>query len=367
MTPGAAAINNTHVSTAGFSGFDANTLRAQGVRIFGPNANVAQDIEPEYISVSPDGTKAFVTLQENNAVAVIDLATNNVTHIQALGTKDHSIAGNGLDASDKDGIDISTAPVKGMYMPDSIASYSKNGQTYYVTANEGDARDYEGFSEEARVKNLDLDNATFTDETNLKKDAQLGRLNVSTVGADSDNDGDVDNLFAFGSRSFSIRDENGNLIFDSGDQFEQYFATNYASVFNVSNNNLTLDDRSDNKGPEPEALALGEIGGSMYAFIGMERQGPIFIFNINDPHNATIEDVIIGRDYSAAIAGDSGPEGLTFVHASDSPTGKAMLLVANELSGTTSAYEFTAVPVPAAAWLMGSGLLGLAGLRRRKH
>jgi YVTN family beta-propeller protein len=367
MTPGAAAINNSHISTAGFSGFDKNTLQAQGVRIYGPNASVAQDIEPEYISVSPDGTKAFVTLQENNAVAVIDLATNNVTQIQALGTKNHNVAGNGLDASDKDGIDIHTSPVKGMYMPDTIASYEKNGVTYVVTANEGDARDYTGFNEEKRVSALNLDDALFPNEVALKNQNDIGRLTVSTVGADSDNDGDVDNLFAFGARSFSIRDENGNLIFDSGDQFEQYLAANHASVFNVSNNNLTVDDRSDNKGPEPEALAIGEIGDQTYAFIGLERVGGFFIFNITDANNASIEGYINDRNYNAAISGDSGPEGMTFVKASDSPSGKAMLLVASELSGTTTAYEFTAVPVPAAAWLMGSGLLGLAGLRRRNR
>lgn len=153
------------VSTADFKSYNAQDaqLRNAGVRIFGPNASVAQDLEPEYITVSADSKTAYVTLQENNAIAIVDIASKTVTAIKPLGFKDHSLAGMGMDVSDEDGgtntnsgspaIKIGPVPVKGMYLPDAIASYTVGGQTYLITANEGDARaDWPGFNEETRVR-----------------------------------------------------------------------------------------------------------------------------------------------------------------------------------------------------------------------
>ncbi|NJR71401.1 MAG: alkaline phosphatase [Synechococcales cyanobacterium CRU_2_2] len=271
-----ANLNNSTIQTAGFTAFDGQeaALRAQGVRIF-PGVSASVDFEPEYITVSEDGSRAFVTLQENNAIAVVDIATATVTEIQALGTQDHSLAGNGLDASDRDsGSNIQLQPVRGLYMPDAIASFSANGQTYYITANEGDGR---GVSE-ARVSSLTLDPTAFPDATTLQADGNLGRLTVSSIDGDTDGDGDFDQLFAFGSRSFSIWDGAGNQVFDSGDDFEQILAANFPTLLD--------DGRSDNKGPEPEGVTVGVIGDRTYAFIGLERASGIMAYDVTNPAEA---------------------------------------------------------------------------------
>jgi hypothetical protein len=202
--------------TADFKAFNdqKDALIASGVRIFGPGATVAQDMEPEYITVSADGKTAYVTLQENNAMAIVEIATAKVTAIKPFGYKDHNLAGNGLDASDRDSaINIKTWPVLGMYLPDAIASYSVGGQTYLITANEGDARaDWPGYNEEARVKDLALSPALLP----FKPDAQLGRLNVTT--SQGAVNGVYEKLYAYGTRSFSIWNAQGQQVFDSGDQ-----------------------------------------------------------------------------------------------------------------------------------------------------
>ncbi len=346
------------VQEASFVPFNAQkaSLQAAGVRIFGPDlstadptdtTSVAQDLEPEYIAFSGDGTKAWVTLQENNAIAVVDIATATVEQILPLGTKDHSLAGNGFDASDRDGvnntgkINIQNWSVNGLYQPDAIASYVFNGQTYYVAANEGDSRGYAGFSEEVRVGNASyvLDPTIFPDASTLKQNANLGRLQLTNATGDLDGDGDFDQIQAFGTRSFSIWDSNGNRVYDSGDDFEQITAAAFPTRFNASNDNNALDDRSDNKGPEPEGVTLGEINGRTYAFVGLERIGGVMVYDVTNPTQTNFVEYINTRDFSTAVAGDSGPEGLTFIAASDSPNGKPLVVVANEISNTVAIYE----------------------------
>jgi uncharacterized protein len=233
------------LKTAAFTSFNSQItdLKAAGVRITRPGATVAQDVEPEYISVSSDGLMARVTLQENNAIAILDIASATITSILPLGLKDYSLPGNGLDASDRDSdsgegkINIQTWPVFGLYQPDAIASFAVNGQTYYITANEGDSCDYSGFTDEIRVgdDSYVLDPTVFPNSTDLKEDADLGRLTVSGVTGDTDNDGDIDQIQSFGARSFSIWDTSGNQVFDSGDQLEQIMATQVPSIFLVPN------------------------------------------------------------------------------------------------------------------------------------
>ena len=345
-------------TTADFSAFNASEadLKADGVRIFGPGATVAQDLEPEYITVSADNSTAFVALQENNALAIVDIAAGSVTDVVALGYKDHSLQGNGLDANKEDKVaNIQPQPLMGMYMPDSISSYSFNGNTYIVTANEGDARDYAGFSEESDLADLTLDTTAFSSDqiaTLQDADAGLGGLTVSAVDGDTDGDGDTDVIYSYGGRSFSIWNAAGELVFDSGDQIEQIVADTTPYYFNASNTNNKIDNRSDNKGPEPEGLAIGEVNGSTYAFVGLERQGGIMVFNITNPFAPQFVSYELNRDFSvdigeiedgnltAAAAGDLAPEGLAFVSADNSPSGNALLIVGNEVSGTTTVYEF---------------------------
>lgn len=330
------------VTNVGFEGFDhmAEQLAAEGVRIFpeedGSLKMPSLDFEPEYITVSPDGQRAFVTLQEANAVAVLDLTYNAFVDILPLGTIDHSLPGNELDASDEDGeINIANWPLKGMHMPDAIASYAVGGQTYFVTANEGDARDAD-----ERVEDLDLDPDAFPDAETLQQEENLGRIEVSTIDGDTDGDGDYDELYSYGTRSFSIFDAEGNRVFDSGSQFEKIIADlRVANAFN--NDDYPSDDageldenRSDNKGPEPEAVTVGEVNGEIYAFIGLERDSGIMVYNVTDPENASFVQYINSVD-----DGDISPETLHFISAEDSPSGEPLLLAANEVSGTTAIYN----------------------------
>ena len=144
MTPGAAALTQANVTNLGFTQFDADidALRASGVRIFGPSNTVSQNVEPEYITVGDDGKTAWVTLQEANALAVIDLENNVVSSIVPLGLKDG--LGYSLDASDQaPGIFFNNWKIKGMYQPDAIAHWSAGGNEYLITANEGDVREWD--------------------------------------------------------------------------------------------------------------------------------------------------------------------------------------------------------------------------------
>lgn len=252
------------------------------------------------------------------------------------------LAPNGLDASDKDdSVHIVNWPVQSMYMPDTIAAYEVDGATYLVTANEGDARDYDGYGEEARLGDLVLDATVFPNAAELQREENLGRLRVSTASTDTDGDGLVDRIAAFGGRSFSIWDAAGNLVFDSGDAIERITAELLPDFFNSSGENDSFDSRSDDKGPEPEALALGEIDGRTYAFVGLERIGGVMVWEITDPRAPVFVQYANNRDFTVADeeAGDLAPEGIAFVPAAESPTGVPLLIVANEFSGTTTVWE----------------------------
>ena len=347
---------NPSVATADFSAFNdqLDALRAAGVRIYGPGATVAQDLEPEYIAVAPDGLSARVVLQEANALAVLDLSDISapvITDIVPLGFKDHMIIGNELDASDRDPegdpqIRIRNWPVYGMYQPDAIAAYQFNGRTYYVTANEGDDRDdFIPGEEGARVKDLVLDPVAFPNAAELQADSALGRLTVTTFDGDIDGDGQFEKLYSLGARSFSIWAEDGTQMFDSGADFERITAQRFPDNFNASNSSNDPETRSDNKGPEPEGVALGELAGRTFAFIGLERIGGIMVYDVTNPQSARFVLYVNPRDFSKdpeselALVGDLGPEGLVFIPAEDSPNGSPLLVVGNEVSGTTTVYQ----------------------------
>ncbi|MEO0366825.1 MAG: choice-of-anchor I family protein [Pseudomonadota bacterium] len=354
------------IPPATFTDFNAGGARADelspDVRIYGPGATVAQDLEPEFVAFAPDSSVAYVSLQENNAIAVVDFdrVDPTVVAILPLGTKDHSIIGNELDASDRDGgINIRNWPVKGFYMPDTIATYEFQGETLIVTANEGDTRDYDGFSEELRMDDLTLDPTGFPDAATLQSDENLGRLLTTSANGDTDGDGDVDELFSIGARSFTIWDTNGTVLFDSGNDFERITAQRLPNNFNADNDENDADTRSDAKGPEPEALAIGTIGGATFAFIGLERVGGLMVYNISNPQSARFVEYVIDRDFSEEpslgdtdgdgidesnpAAGDLGPESIIFVPAADSPNGEDLLIVGNEVSGTTAIYQISVV------------------------
>ncbi|MBW7882665.1 MAG: choice-of-anchor I family protein [Caldilineaceae bacterium] len=251
------------------------------------------------------------------------------------------LAPNGLDASDKDdGIFIQNWPVLSLYQPDAIGAYTVNGQTYLVTANEGDARDYDGYSEEKRLADIVLDASAFPDAAYLQQSENLGRLRITTASGDTDGDGLYEQIVGYGGRSFSIWDTAGNLIFDSGDALEQITAELLPEGFNSNGESDSFDSRSDDKGPEPEAVAIGVLDGRTYAFVGLERIGGIFVYDITDPKAPTFIEYVNNRDLSAPTeeAGDLAPEGIIMVPAGASPTAGPLLIVANEFSGTTSIW-----------------------------
>lgn len=414
------------VRTADFRAFNNQraALLAKGVRLFGPRASVAQDLEPEYIAVSADGKTAWATLQENNAFAIIDVANARVTDIVPLGYKDHGVESQGLDASDTDkAAAIRTWPgVFGMYLPDAMAAFQADGKTWLITANEGDARAWgednaaywagdasKGFVEEFRVKHLinakgwsgragdDLPpqlnalakggllnptvfgycGAEAGNPGECRDDNALGRLTISwTQGYQTNADGTpklytaagvadpvngdrlmYDKLYAYGTRSISIWDEKGQQVWDSGDAMEQFLASDSCKAgaarnipckdfFNSNHEEgNTLDNRSDNKGPEPEGVTVGRIGEKTFAFVGLERMGGVLVYDVSQPQAPVQVDYINTRedwttkDPSTVKSGDLGPEGLAFIPAAKSPNGKPLLMVGNEVSGTTAIFQ----------------------------
>jgi DNA-binding beta-propeller fold protein YncE len=350
VSGGARNLSAGNVRTVDFRRYVGARLDPS-INVYGPDANAAQDFEPEYIAVSPDSSTAYVTLQENNAIAVIDIARASVTRLLPLGFKDHSASGNGLDVSDRDNeVNIRNWPVFGIYQPDGIAAFQSGGDTYLITANEGDTRDYEGYGEESRVADLVLDPGAFSDANALQMPSQLGRLTVTRSLGDTDGDGDVDRLYVPGARSFSIWTTDGALVFDSGDQFERFFAEEYADEFNADASGV-LDGRSDNKGPEPESVITATFGGRTYAFIALERTSGIMVYDITTPSRPTFVEFVTGRikggNPMQFTGGDHGPEGLLVVPAADSPNGRPLLVVANEVSGTTTIWQINESGTPA--------------------
>ncbi|MGB3655489.1 MAG: CHRD domain-containing protein, partial [Rivularia sp. (in: cyanobacteria)] len=521
VSGGFANLTDENVTTADFSEFNGQeaTLRSQGVRIFGEKSDgtpstAAEDFEPEYIAVSPDGTAAFVALQENNAFAVVDIESSKVTSILPLGYKDWSgtnptlkpfkatfdgsqevtpnsstatgnallqlnQAGNALnytmtvsgldfgtlvggaaqtadtgddvtgihfhnaargvggpvvfgifgpaqdtddrtitinadgtttisgvwettdtaastsltnfvadlqsanqdadtnlylnihteefpmgeirgqimgstvqlDASNEDGgINFANYPnLFGMYQPDAIASYEANGETYYITANEGDARirpdgDIEDdagevlveegtdFNEEARVGDVTLDPTAFPNAATLQEDENLGRLNITTTLGNTDNDPEFEQLYAYGARSFSIFNSSGELVYDSGDLIGKLTSQLVPEKFNSQGDADSFDSRSDDKGAEPEGVTIGQVGNKTYAYVGLERTGGVMVFDVSNPTAASFVQYINNE-------GDLSPEGLTFIDAQDSANGNSLLAVTNEESETLTIYN----------------------------
>ena len=385
IVDGAPEANATIIDFTAFNGQQA-ALEAQGMHFPNPsgrtingvdiNTTVAMDLEPEYIAASND--TAFVALQENNGLAIVDLTDNSVQVI-GLGFKDWS--GLMFDGMEDGSVSFGSYDnLFGMYQPDTIATYQWNGANFVVTANEGDAREYffdvlddEGKQNEFNcilAGGIDFDEddgcLAYTDETQARRlnytpgsaleaaagdDPRdfdftafpLGRLNVtSEIG---ENDGSYQNIYAYGARSFTIWDQNGLVVFDSGDDFGRITASVHGSEFNNNDDANEGDSRSANKGSEPEALTIGQVRDRTYAFIGLERMGGIFVYDITNPYNTQFVEYVINRDTTedldVAAAGDLAPEGMTFISAEDSPNGNALLVVGNEISGTVTVWQVT--------------------------
>jgi|GEM_PF-213297 len=341
-----ANITQAQVTTVDFTSFNANeaALVAAGVRKASNIGTLSQNFEPEYIAISADGTTAWVTLQENNTIAVFDVASKTCTNLFPMGTKDMSAAGNGFDASDRSlSVLLAQWPIKSFYIPDAIAAFEQGGVSYLITANEGDEREYSAINERTTVgaNGTVLDPMVFPHAAVLKEEHNLGRFRISNQHGDIDNDGDYDELYSVGSRSFSVWNaQTGALVFDSGSEFEQITSVDpvYAGLFNADNENNTFKSRSRAKGPEPEGVAVSTINGKPYAFVCLERTGGLMAYNLDNPAAPQFEDYLNTRDVNA-YAGDNGAESVNVIPASQSPDGLTYIVVANELSGTLSIFR----------------------------
>ena len=349
-------------------------LEAQGMHFPNPdgltiNGNaitttIAQDLEPEYVSTA--NGKAYVTLQENNGLAILDLEDLSV---QVIGLGSKSWSGLNFDGQENGAVSFAKYEgLNGVYMPDSIANYEWKGATFLVTANEGDAREYffdvadEAACTTAMGQSYDIDAGclSYSDEVKLEEltaqagsaletlqmDGRLNKLRVSKELGDADGNGEYESAYTYGARSFTIWDQNGLVVFDSGDDLERITASVHGAQFNNDNDVNEGDSRSENKGPEPEALTIGTIGERTYAFIGTERMSGIFVYDVTNPFEAFFADYIINRDLTEGstandVIGDLAPESIVFVPAADSATGVALIIVGNEVSGTVSVFQVT--------------------------
>ena len=347
ISGGISALSQTNVTTLLFTSYNAQeaTLLASGVRKLKASSTLSQDFEPEYITISADSQKAWVTLQENNAMVEINLANSTFTDIWALGTKDVSLPGNGMDISDNNGqVLIANWPIQAFYMPDAVANYTIGGTTYLVTANEGDEKEYTGFVERTTVgaATYILDPAIYPNASILKQSYNMGRFRVSNLSGNTDADSDFETINAVGSRSFSIFNATTKqIVFDSGDDFERYTAANLPTIYNADHEDNVAKGRSRAKGPEPEGVTVAQIGTETFAFISLERVGGVMVYNITNPNNVTFVDYKNSRSTSA-YAGDHGPEGITYIKPENSPNGTGYVLVANEISGTITVFEVDA-------------------------
>ena len=331
-----------NVKTVGFDNFDGrrDALVKEGI-VLKKNTVPSVDLEPEYIACTDD--TAYVSCQEANAIAVLDLDNAQFTGIYSVGFEDYSRVAIDINKKDAEYAPKTYESLRGIRMPDGISLYEIGGKTYLLTANEGDSREWDKYLNE--------------DERNFKK----GENTSSPSGAiTADNSGlkgkviffdsaDYDGLdsskdYLFGGRSFTVLKvtENGlEEIFDSGSKFESITDEKISANFNCSNDDKTVDDRSGKKGPEPESVTVGTVGGKTYAFIALERIGGVMVYDITAPENTEFVNYINSREFNNNIQGDVSPEGLCFIPAAQSKTGKPLLLAACEVSGTLAVYELT--------------------------
>jgi hypothetical protein len=298
-------------------------LTPKGFRIFGPGKKFTKDIEPEYVAVADDSKTAYVTLQENNGIAEVDIVNGTIKKIMPLGFKDYSASGNAIDPSDKDNkIEFTNySKVYGIYMPDAIAHMNYNGTPYLFTANEGDSREYTAFNEMKRVNAIVLDPTNFPNAAALKNDAVLGRLNITTTLGDVDGDGDFDALYSLGARSFSVWNATtGTQVFDSKNELD--IKAKELAVYD--------DTRSDDKSVEPEAVTIGRVGNKFIAIVGLERADAFAIYDVTNPTAPVFVKMFKTGD---------APEGILFIPASKSPNNQSLIVVSSENDGLIKVYK----------------------------
>ena len=346
ISGGLESLTQNMVKTLLFTAFNENevALIKSGIRKTNAGSTLSQDLEPEFITIAANSKKAWVTLQENNAIAEINLENNSINGLWAMGTKDMSKPGNGFDVSDNNGeILIANWPVNAYYIPDAVANYQVNGINYLVTANEGDEKEYETLNERTTIgaNNYGLDSEVFPQAKMLKQSHNAGRLRVTNLNGNTDEDADYEKIHCLGSRSFSIFNaDSKSIVFDSGDDFEMITAADeqFSSLFNSDHEENKAKGRSRSKGPEPEGVIVAEIQNKTFVFIALERIGGIMVYEVTNPENPVFVDYKNTRSTSA-YGGDLGAETLTYISEENSPNGKPYIVLANEISGTLTIFE----------------------------
>ena len=326
-------VETNTVTTVGFDNFEHDDLVSKGI-ILKKNTTPAKDLEPEYIAVSD--TKAYITLQEANAIAVMDLNTLEMENIYSVGFEDYSRYSIDIDKKDEKYEPKLYASLKGIRMPDAISVYTSGGIDYVVTANEGDSREWQEYLNEDE-RNFGKGKTSPTGNITSENSGLTGKV---VFFDQSDYDGlDSQYDYLFGGRSATVFKVNNNSLEEmhtTGNDFESKTATYLPENFNCSNDDKTIDDRSGKKGVEAEGVTIGTIGNKTYAFIGLERIGGVMIYDITNPNNVQYVNYINSRDFSDNISGDVSPEGMRFITGDDN---KAKLVVAYEVSGTVGVYD----------------------------
>ncbi len=345
----------------GFDAFDSQVqaLAEQGV-VLKKDTAPSVDLEPEYIAVA-DG-KAYITLQEANSVAVLDLEQAAFEGVYSIGFEDYSQTPIDIDKKDDAYQPKTYESLMGIRMPDAIAAFERDGRTYLVTANEGDGREWG--DEDLGSFYLNEAEADYEEEGAASPTGGITAENSGLVGKVTYFDAqDYEGLdpkkdYLFGGRSFTIFEATGKgleEVFTSGDDFEALTAQYVPDYYNASNDNAVMDDRSGKKGPEPESVTVGTVNGQVYAFVALERTGGIMVYDVTRPDEAAFVNYINTRDFTQTVegsevyeegeldkwvtGGDVAPEGLCFIAGADSPTGQALLLAACEVSGTVAVYQ----------------------------
>lgn len=333
-------LTNQNVSHLDFTVFDSEAKRAELVQngvILKKGTAPSVDLEPEYIAAN-DKT-AYVTLQEANAIAIVDLQTLSIENICSAGYEDYEKYPIDIDKKDAAYRPVSYPSLRGIRMPDGISLFESNGKTYIVTANEGDSREWNEYLNEAEC-NFGKGQTSPSGKITAENSGLTGKVvffdQNDYEGLNSEYD------YLFGGRSFTVYCVDGSgmkEVYTSGNELEAKTAAYFPQYFNCSNDSAEIDDRSGKKGVEAESVTIGTVGEKTYAFIGLERIGGVMAYDITNPDKILFANYINSRDFSKDIAGDVSPEGLCMISASESADGNAYLLASCEVSGTVAAYK----------------------------
>ena len=341
--------SSPEVTFVGFKGFTVGELRAKGLALSSVVNDAGKDLEPEYITAL-DEAKAYVTIQEANGIGVLDI--DQKTWIDVRRAFESKLSQTPIDTSDRDSGKgpRSYLNVVGSSQPDAVAGFKIGSGHYFLTANEGDAREYTCLNDDLRASSLKVDSRRFPDWKTWSTNAELGRAKVNPNAGDRDGDGDFDTIHLRGSRSMTMY-RNGVPLWDSGKLLEEI----QISAFGVANINgshalsadkstvnYTAQDRSDDKGAEPEGVAVGMVGSARVAILGLERMSALVVFDISSPRSPTLIkwiQMLATTPTPAAQATAWSPEGVIFVPADKSPNGKALFITSYELSGSMTVHQ----------------------------